>query len=313
MTQKEHILVFGAGGMLGHALVPYFESKGHRVLATDLVANHTRGIADPFLEKWLEYCDVRDFHAMHYFCSEFHPTIIFNLAAMTDLEECESYTKQAIDTNTGGSANCAALAMKFDIPYVYISTAGIFSGRQEYYCDWDQPEPLCVYAKTKYWGELIAQTVPKHHVLRCGWQMGSGPHDKKLINKLWKQIKSGTTELNLVTDKQGTPTYVKDFSMQIEKLMETKSYGIFNSVCKGEASRYDVAVEFVRLLGLQDKIKINVVPSEFFAKEYFAPRPASEKLLTKRLDAQGLNVMRPWQEALAEYVTEYADYFKLEN
>jgi len=56
-----------------------------------------------------------------------------------------------------------------------------------------------------------------------------------------------------------------------------------------------------------------VVPSSFFAEEYFAPRPASEKLLTRRLDARGLNVMRPWQECLAEYVTEYADYFKLEN
>jgi len=71
-----------------------------------------------------------------------------------------------------------------------------------------------------------------------------------------------------------------------------------------------VALELVRLLGLQDKVKINVVPSSFFAEEYFAPRPASEKLLTKKLDARGLNVMRPWQECLAEYVAENPEYFK---
>jgi dTDP-4-dehydrorhamnose reductase len=194
---------------------------------------------------------------------------------------------------------------------VYISTAGIFDGKKEYYTDSDLPNPICVYAKSKYWGELIAQTVPKHIVLRCGWQMGSGPKDKKFINKIWKQVKAGATELNVVTDKQGTPTYVKDFTRQIEKLLETKTWGTFNSVCKGEATRYDVAVEFLNLLHLQDKIKVNVVDSSFFSKEYFAPRPASEKLITSRLDFLGLNVMRPWQEALAEYVTEYKDYFKM--
>jgi dTDP-4-dehydrorhamnose reductase len=305
-----NIYVLGCGGMLGDAVYKHF-SKDHRVLATDLLANHTNGIGDPTLDKWLEYCDVRDYHAMHYDCSEFKPDIIINLAAMTSLEECESYTKNAIDTNAGGSMNCAMLAKKRDIPYVYISTAGIFDGTQEYYTDSDKPNPLCVYAKTKYWGELVAQTVPQHIVLRCGWQTGGCAKDKKFIGKVMKQLKAGATELNVVTDKQGTPTYTKDFTLQIDKLITTRSYGIFNAVCKGSATRYDVAVELVRLLGLQDKIKINVVPSSFFAEEYFAPRPASEKLLTRRLDARGLNVMRPWQECLAEYVAENTEFFKI--
>ena len=294
------IYVIGAGGMLGACLVPYFESKGHRMLATDINVN----------EPWLEYCDVRAYHSMHYICSEFKPTAIFNLSALTDLEECETHAGDAIATNAGGSANCAALAIKHDIPYVYISTAGIFDGKQEYYDDWAKPNPLCVYGKSKYWGELIAQTAPKHIVLRCGWQTGGCAKDKKFIGKVMNQLKSGATELNVVTDKQGTPTYTKDFYMQIDKLVDTASYGVFNAVCKGSATRYDVALELVRLLGLQDKVKINVVPSSFFAEEYFAPRPASEKLLTKKLDARGLNVMRPWQECLAEYVAENPEYFK---
>jgi dTDP-4-dehydrorhamnose reductase len=295
------IYVIGAGGMLGAALVPYFESKGHRVMATDIDRN-----AD-----WLEFCDVRDYHHMHFDLYEFQPNVIMNLAALTDLEYCEAHAGDAIDTNAGGSANCAALAMKFDIPYVYISTAGIFDGKQNYYTDTDKPNPLCVYAKSKYWGELIAQTVPKHHVLRCGWQMGSCEKDKKFINKIWKQIKAGATELNVVTDKEGTPTYVWDFSEQIDKLLEAKAYGVFNAVCGGDASRFNVAVEFVRLLGLQDTVKVNVVDSSFWAEEYFAPRPASEKLITARLDMLELNVMRPWKTALAEYVRENPAYFKV--
>jgi dTDP-4-dehydrorhamnose reductase len=294
------IYVIGAGGMLGACLVPYFESKGHRMLATDINVN----------EPWLEYCDVRAYHSMHYICSEFKPTAIFNLSALTDLEECETHAGDAIATNAGGSANCAALAMKFNAEYVYISTAGIFDGKQEFYNDWSVPNPLCVYAKSKYWGELIAQTVPKHYVLRCGWQMGSCEKDKKFINKIWKQIKAGATELNVVTDKEGTPTYVLDFTKQIEKLVEGKHYGLYNAVCAGNASRYDVAVEFVNLLGLQDKIKVNIVPSSFWAEEYFAPRPASEKLVTAKLDLWGWNVMRPWKECLKEYVAENPEYFK---
>jgi dTDP-4-dehydrorhamnose reductase len=295
------IYVIGAGGMLGAALVPYFQSKGHRVDARDI--NKTAS--------WIEFQDVRDYHGMHYDMSEFHPDVIMNLAAMTDLEECEKQSGRALETNTQGSANCAALADKFSIPYVYISTAGIFDGKQEYYTDYDKPNPLCIYAKSKYWGEVIAQKVSKHTVLRCGWQMGSGPKDKKFISKIMQQLKSGATELYVVTDKQGTPTYVKDFTKQIETLLEGEHYGVWNAVCKGEASRYDVAVELIRLLGLQDKIKINVVPSSYFAEQYFATRPASEKLITARLDAYEINVMRPWQEALAEYVAEYPEYFKV--
>ena len=294
------IYVTGCGGMLGDAVYRHF-SKEHIVFATDIAQDRSG---------WCDYADVRNNSQLSYDTSEFRPDVIMNLAAMTSLEECEREKQRAIDTNAGGSANCALIAAKYDIPYVYISTAGIFDGTQDHYDDWDEPNPLCVYGKTKYWGELIAQTVPKHIVMRCGWQMGSGPKDKKFISKIWKQIKAGATELNVVTDKQGTPTYVKDFTLQIEKLLSTKSYGVYNSVCKGEASRYDVAVELLRLLGMQDEIKVNVVDSSFWSAEYFATRPASEKLLTTKLDFEGLNVMRPWQEALAEYVKEYPDYFR---
>lgn len=294
------IYVLGCAGMLGDALYRHFSQK-HEVLATDIVVN----------EPWLNYVDVRDYDAIRSkFRFEF-PDVIMNLAAMTDLEECECRPEDALETNTQGSAHCARLAEEFDIPYVYVSTAGIFDGKKEFYTDEDKPNPLGVYARTKYLGEVVARTVAKHIVVRPGWQMGSGPKDKKLIQKIWQQIRSGAMELNMVADKLGTPTYVKDFTLGIEKLWETKTYGTFNMTCRGEASRYDVAIEFVRLLGLQDKIKINKVSSAFWAKEYFAPRPPSEKLLTTRLDSLGLNVMRPWKEALAEYVTEYKEYFTL--
>jgi dTDP-4-dehydrorhamnose reductase len=296
------VYIVGCGGMLGEAVYKYFTEKGHTVLATDKYRT----------EPWLDVVDVRSYHAMHYDVSNFRPGVIINLAALTDLEECETtFAGEAIETNTGGSANCVALASKFCIPYVYVSTAGIFDGGKGSYSDDDKPNPLCIYAKSKYWGELIAREHPQHIVMRCGWSMGSGPKDKKFINKIWKQIIAGATELNVVQDKLGTPTYVKDFAKQMNLLLQRGFYGVFNAVGRGSASRYDVAVEFVRLLGLQDRIKVNVVPSSFWKHQYFAPRPASEKLLTDRLDRLGLNVMQPWQDGLAQYLEEYRDYFTL--
>lgn len=237
--------------------------------------------------------------------------MLINLAAMTDLEECEMRVGEAIDTNAGGSQNCVALAAKFGIPYVYISTAGIFDGKQDFYDDWDEPKPLCVYAKSKYWGELSALTYDKSIVLRCGWQMGSCYKDKKFVGKVMQQLRYGAKELNVVADKLGTPTYVKDFTLQIEKLIQEKAYGVYNAVCQGNASRYDVAKELLKLLGLTETVKLNMVGSEFWAEQYFAPRPASERLLTTKLKVQGLYVMRPWQEALAEYVSENTEFFKV--
>lgn len=295
------IYVLGCGGMLGDALYKHFTSRGHEVLATDI----------ELTSSWVKFRDVRDYQSMQSDVEEYQPDVIMNLAAMTDLEECERQVQRTLDTNSGGSANCAAIATKFKVPYVYISTAGIFDGQKDSYSDGDQPSPLCMYGKTKYWGELIAQAIPQHLVLRCGWQMGSGPKDKKFIQKIWQQIKNGTTEFNVVGDRFGTPSYVNDCSRQIEKLLETKTFGTFNMVCKGSASRYDMTVELVKLLGLQDKVKINKVMSSFWAKEYYAPRPASERLLTDRLDSLGLNVMGTWQDAMADYVKEYAEYFTI--
>lgn len=136
--------------------------------------------------------------------------------------------------------------------------------------------------------------------------MGSGPSkDKKFIQKLMKQIKSGATELNIVNDKDGTPTYTHDFASTVKELIKNELWGLYNCVCGGHTSRLEVAVELLSILGKNNEIKINVVTSDFFKKEYFAERPASERLITKKLDLRGVNKMRGWKTALKEYVENY--------
>ncbi|MCG2703647.1 MAG: sugar nucleotide-binding protein [Candidatus Omnitrophica bacterium] len=182
--------------------------------------------------------------------------------------------------------------------------------KQDTYNDFDMPNPLSIYDKSKYCGELTTQhMLSKYFVFRAGWMMGGGiEKDKKFISKIFKQIKSGKKELFVVEDKLGTPTYTNDFAASMFKIVETDYYGIYNMVCQGGGSRYEVACEFLKCLELDKDIKVSVVDSDYFKKEYFAPRPLSEKLVNLKLKHRGLLFMRDWQECLAEY----AEVFKKE-
>ena len=290
------IYIAGCGGMLGQSVYKVFSNIGV-VKATDIDIN----------EPWLKYADVRDYHGIEESIKIFMPELIINLAAKTDMEECEREQENAWLTNALGAENIALLSEKLRVPYIYISTAGIFDGEQEYYNDFDVPNPLSIYAKSKYVGEVFTkQYVRKHYIVRAGWMMGGGPRkDKKFVNKIYKQIVNGAKELNVVDDKLGTPTFTNDFALGLLKLAESDLYGVYNQACGGSCSRFDVAVEFLRLLGLANKVKINKVPSGFFQQEYFAPRPRSEKLVNVKLNARGLNVMRDWKTCLQEYSKEF--------
>ena len=116
--------------------------------------------------------------------------------------------------------------------------------------------------------------------------------------------------LKVVDDKLGTPTYTRDFADGLLALVESDLYGVYNQACGGAGSRYEVAQEFVRLLGLRKKVSIVKVDSSFFAAEYFSPRPASEILVDMKLDARGLNRMRDWRTALGEYAAEFTEDLK---
>ncbi|MEO8678750.1 MAG: SDR family oxidoreductase [Vicinamibacterales bacterium] len=292
ITNQTRIYIAGCGGMLGDAVHAHFSAIAN-VLATDLVVN----------EPWLRYADVRDYHAMRASIVDFSPAVIINLAAITDLELCERDPNNAWLTNALGAENLGLVANELDVPYIYISTAGVFDGRLESYSDFDTPNPLGVYGRSKLHGEAyVCQTVRRHYVPRAGWMMGGGPlKDKKFINKIYRQIVAGKTELFVVDDKAGTPTYTVDFAAGLERLLASDMYGLYNHSGQGKCSRYEVACEFVSALGLAGKIKITKVDSSHFSAEYFAARPASEALVNVKLAARGFEAMRDWQACVREY------------
>ena len=297
---KKKIYIAGCGGMLGEAF--YRQFKDDYVLeCTDIDVN----------ENWLSFLDFRHFNAYKNDVFQFHPDYLFHLGAYTNLEYCELHQDETYLTNTLSVENAVYIANQLNIPLLYISTAGIFDGSKKDFDDWDMPSPLGCYARSKYAGELfVKENIKRHLICRAGWMMGGGPKkDKKFIQKIMKQIKEGKKELNIVNDKLGTPTYTHDFAANVRLLIEKEYWGLYNMVCSGETSRLEVAEELLRILKLEDRIKINEVSSGYFKNEYFAERPPSERLLNRKLNLRNLNIMRNWKVALKEYIKDYySDY-----
>ena len=119
------------------------------------------------------------------------------------------------------------------------------------------------------------------------------------------KIKSNKQILNIVSDKLGTPTYTYDFANNLKLILENELSGVFNLVCEGETSRLEVAHEILKILNLEDIIKIREVDSSFFHDKYFAARPFSERLENQKLNKLNLNIMRNWKICLKEYLINY--------
>lgn len=296
MDHRKKIFIAGCGGMLGEAFYRVF-GEDFTLKCTDKDVNDT----------WLSYLDFRDYEAYSKDVSEFKPDYLFHLGAYTDLEYCELHEDDTYATNTMAVENAVYISNKLDIPLLYISTAGIFDGAKESYDDWDQPNPMCHYARSKYAGEFfVEKNVHRHLICRAGWMMGAGPKkDKKFVQKIMRQLKDGEKELFVVNDKLGTPTYTHDFARNVKVLLEKEYWGLYNMVCGGMTGRLEVAQELVNILGLASQIKVTQVNSDYWKDVYFADRPPSERLIAKKLNLRNVNLMRDWRICLKEYIEEY--------
>ncbi len=232
---KKKIYIAGCGGMLGEAFYQQFKAD-FEIKCTDKDVNET----------WISCLDFRDFNTYKKDVEDFAPDYLFHLGAYTDLEFCEENTEDTYLTNTLSVENAVYIANSLDIPVLYISTAGIFDGKKDLYDDWDTPNPLGVYARSKYMGErFVVENAKRYLVCRAGWMMGAGPtKDKKFIQKLMKQLKDGRKELFIVNDKDGTPTYTHDFAKTVKNLIEKEYWGLYNCVCGGQTSRMEVAQDY---------------------------------------------------------------------
>jgi dTDP-4-dehydrorhamnose reductase len=285
------ILVTGSAGMLGSTLCPTLTRRGHEVIATDFV----------LIDDGIVHLDVTDYNQVDEVIVKSSPDIVMHLAAETDVDKCEREPEHAFLMNTIGTKNVALVCQKLNIIMVYISTTGVFYGdKAEPYTEFDTPNPINVYGRSKLEGEKIVQSLLKrYYILRAGWMFGSGPaKDKKFVGKIIKRMNEANM-LKAVNDKMGSLTYTVDFSRCLADLIETSNYGLYHCTNKGYCSRFDVARKIVEFLGRSD-VTVESVSSACFPSS--AARANSDMARNLKLGLLGKDTMRNWEDALKEYI-----------
>jgi dTDP-4-dehydrorhamnose reductase len=167
----------------------------------------------------------------------------------------------------------------------------------------DDPNPLSWYGKTKLAGETaVRETLKNHAMVRTAWLYGR--HGRGFLHLLLElTVKRQLAEIRVVDDQFGTPTWAWRLARQLEGIVDADAVGIFHATAEGWCSRYELARFFLEQMGID--CRIVPCPSTEFPTP--AVRPKNSILENKRLKDAGLNLMRPWQEDMAEFVEKFKD------
>lgn len=238
--------------------------------------------------------DITDRNAVLEHLSACEPELVINAAAYTDVEKAEEQEEVANRVNGLAVGHLAEACSKIGVPIVHISTDYVFSGdKEDGYKEDDIPEkPLNAYGRSKLLGEKkLQENTDKFWLIRTSWLFG--PAGKNFVETMIK-ISAEKSELNVVNDQHGSPTYTRDLAQAIFKLThENASYGIYHLTNNGATVWAEFATEIFRVMDSKTKV-VPVSSSQFPAK---AARPQWSILKnTKR------PLLRSWQEALKDYI-----------
>ena len=230
----------------------------------------------------------------------FRPDAIINAAALTAVDYCESHAEEASRVNGQGAGNLAAVAASIGALLVHYSTDYVFDGlKKDPYFEEDTPAPRSVYGQSKLRGEeLIRAACPEHLILRTAWLFGR--NGKNFIRTILGAARSGQT-LRVVADQRGSPTYTRDLAECTVRMIRAGCRGLYHVTNSGACTWYELAVRSL-LVASMPQASIQPVSTEDYPLP--APRPANSVLANARLLRDGLAPLRPWQEAVQEYIRE---------
>jgi dTDP-4-dehydrorhamnose reductase len=233
------------------------------------------------------------------------PDIIINTAAYVRVDDCEDEKEKAFQVNALGARNVAIAAQELGARLVHISSDYVFGGEAELrttpYTEFETPIPLSVYGKSKLAGEnLVRHSCLRHFIVRASALFGVAGSSGKGGNFIETILRlAGEHErLKVVNDQVFSPTYTRDLAPKIAQLITTEYYGIFHITNRGVCSWYEFTAEILRLAGIETPI-IPITSEQYPQK---ARRPRYSVLDNYHLRLLGMDDMRPWQEALKDYL-----------
>jgi len=233
------------------------------------------------------------------------PQVVVNLAAYNKVDEAEDRPERAFGVNALGAFHVARAAARVNAAAVFISTDYVFGaepGRQTPYRESDPPGPLGVYGVSKLTGEhLVRVANPRHFIIRtCGLYGVTTSHKGWTFPELMLKKAQAGEKLRVVQDQVLTPTYTRDLVRAVMAVVEKGEPGLYHLTSAGACSWYEFARATLELAGV--RAELEPVSSETFSAR--ARRPAYSVLASERLPALALPGLRPWREALRDYLIE---------
>jgi dTDP-4-dehydrorhamnose reductase len=283
------ILVTGCNGQLGRAIQKEYAGQADFIL-TDVAEGE--GITP---------LDITDIEAVMTLVREKKPEVIINCAAHTNVDACEKQWDLAYKINAIGPRNLSIAAEAVGAKMIHVSTDYVFEGNgSRPYTEFDVPNPVSAYGKTKLEGEkFVQQFAGKFFILRTAWLYGDG----KNFVKTMLSLAQTHDEVSVVCDQLGSPTSAVELARMIHFLEPTENYGIFHATCEGDTNWADFAETIFAKKGVS--CKVNHVTSQEYARmnPASAHRPAysilENYMLKLTTDAFS---MAQWEDALDAYL-----------
>ena len=274
------VLVTGVGGQLGYDVIKELKKRNIDCIGADRA----------------EF-DITDFNAIYKFITNYMPDVVIHCSAYTAVDKAEDEPELCHIVNAVGTENIAKICKENDAKMIYISTDYVFDGTKKgYYEVDDMPNPINVYGKTKLEGELAVQKIlEKYFIVRISWVFGiNGNNFVKTMLRLGKE----RSELNVVADQIGSPTYTADLAPLLVDMMQTDKYGIYHATNEGECSWAEFAEGIFKVAGMD--VKVNCITTAEYPTK--AKRPVNSRMSKGKLVECGFRKLRSWDEAVKEYI-----------
>ncbi|MBI5427093.1 MAG: dTDP-4-dehydrorhamnose reductase [Nitrospinae bacterium] len=274
-------LIIGASGMLGHDLVRAFQELRHDTLAP------------PHKELDITLSD-----SVREYISREKPQCVVLSAAFTRVDDCESQREVAFAANAEGPRHVAQACRESGAKLVYVSTDYVFNGQKtEPYTEDDPAGPINVYGQSKLAGENYIRELSRDYLIaRTSWLYGL--NGRNFVETILNKART-VTELRVVDDQKGAPTYTKDLAEAIAILVARGAGGIVNVANSQTCTWFEFARTILQLQGITG-VDVRPVTSEEFKAP--ARRPANSILSGDRYRSLTGKTLRPWKEALADYL-----------
>jgi dTDP-4-dehydrorhamnose reductase len=280
-------LVTGASGLLGWEIADAFEKAGYQTVR--LMGRKS--------------IDITNTPEIIGFVEKEKPDVIIHCAGFRDLDEIEKNEAQGFALNAFGTKNIALAASRTGSKLIYISSDTVYDGEKKTgYHEYDLPNPINVYGKSKYMAELeIRSLCQKYFIIRTAWLFGlKGHRENNVIFNIIDKINAGE-RIQASGNQFCSPSYTLDIAEALVTAASTEYYGTYLVSNQGAASRYEVSRTIAEFLGLDEK---KVIEAES-GKIRLAKRAANTVFESIAFPRTFGIVMAPWKDALRRCIAAY--------